>query len=111
MNHRTTLRAGDKLLTFDIYQMPYTPLAGNYLYILGEQISKDTLKIVEVGFKDNLARYLACNKELHFDLILICFQPSFREGLILLGKLGLKKNQLLVFDIESRLEDMRRDAE
>ena len=111
MNHRTTLRAGDKLLTFDIYQMPYTPLAGNYLYILGEQISKDTLKIVEVGFKDNLARYLACNKDMHFDLLLTCYLPSFREGLIHLGKIGLKKGKTLVFDTESRLEDMRRDAE
>lgn len=111
MRKRTTLLCGNKYLSFDIMEMPYTPLLGECLYILGKKISKDSLEVVDFGLSSNLPRYLGNNKDMHFDLLLTCYLPSFREGLIHLGKIGLKKGKTLVFDIESRLEDMRRDVQ
>ena len=101
------LHCGNKSLSFDVREMPYTPLLGECLYIFGKKISNDSLEVVDFGLSSDLPRYLDSNKDIHFELLLTCYFPSFREGLIYLGKLGIKKGDILVFDIGSRLEDMR----
>lgn len=101
------LLIGNKLVEFCVWQAPHVPICQTSLYILGRKNGNGSLEIVSFGLSEHLDSVIKNNKGLNIDLVLTHHCPTFRYGLVLLGKMELKEGQTLVYDLESRLEDMQ----